>query len=191
MHHGAPDTRLPRLKALRALLSAYWLVILFVPIMYHLKECYPFSHFPMYSNLGEIWTLKLTDENNNVISTQNDFIGRPNSIRKLTWARVRQVIKERGLSSKTLRPTDWHEASQRTFKWLLQNHKPRPQIQSIKALRLWKMDMQLVSGKFQRTYTLLIEHPMPGHDYIPAADLTTVAPPIGSYMDEEPTTDNQ
>lgn len=157
-------------------IAAFGLVALAVPLKTKIKECYPFSNFPMYSSLEDVWTLQLTNEKNQPLSTQRDFSGDANSIRKLTTSRLRQVQRERNITTINLRPEDWHEAGRRTFQWLLENHEPKaPEAVEANALRLWRKEYTIQNGGFKGQYTLLIEYPMPGKNYTPSA--TAPSPP--------------
>jgi hypothetical protein len=143
-------------------LSSFWLILLFVPFMWKVKEWYPFSHFPMYSNLAEIWTLQMTDENNRTISTQGDFLGRPNSLRKLTTSRLRQVQKERNITLvKNVRLEDWAEAARRTMVWILERHQPQGVAAQAKAFRVWHLSFTSTAGEPTEERVLLYEHPNP------------------------------
>jgi hypothetical protein len=150
-------------ERLRPWLSRFILVILFVPFMEWKGECYPFSHFPMYSNLGDIWTLKLTDENDQYLSVQRQFSGKPNSIRKLNHGRLRQVQAERKISNvKDLGPAEWEEAGRRTLTWLLENHKPMGDAAKVKSLKLWREEYHLAKqGGIEKRRILVIDFPMP------------------------------
>jgi hypothetical protein len=162
-------------------IAAFGFVLLAVPLMTKIKECYPFSNFPMYSSLEDIWTLQLTNEKNQPLSTQRDFSGDANSIRKLTTSRLRQVQRERNITTVNLRPEDWHEAGRRTFQWLLENHQPRaPEAVDANALRLWRKEYVIQNGSFKGQYTLLIEYPMPGKSYTPSA---TAPNPPGAALE--------
>ena len=191
MKSPEPNALITRLRkrclpGMRRWIPAFWLVILAVPLMTKIKEWYPFSNFPMYSSLADIWTLQLTNEKNQTISSQRDFTGDANSIRKLTTARLRQVQKERNITTGMLKPEDWHEAGRRTLQWLVENHQPKaPQVVEANALRLWRKEYVLSDKNFNGRYTLLIEYPMPGKNYTPSA----IAPDPPGQTPELPSLD--
>jgi hypothetical protein len=144
-------------------LKSFGLVIFFVPFMSKVEEWYPFSHFPMYSNLAEIWTLQLTNEKDEPLSPQNDFTGRPNSIRKLTTARMRQVQAEWGISTVTAaesNPQAYAEAAKRTLTWLVETHPPKGRAAEATALKLWKISHSVEEGAAVKKRVLIYEHPM-------------------------------
>ncbi len=149
------------LKNRAQLLGTFGLVIVFVPLMSKLKECYPFSHFPMYSRLEQIHTLKLTDQDGNKISTQKQFAGGPNSIRKLATARARQVQKERKRSLVAdMTAEDWQEVTTRTLTWLLKNHPPREEAtKKAKSFKLWRVEYSTENGLKVTKDVFLGEHP--------------------------------
>ena len=148
-----------RLSVLKKWLATFILVIIFVPFMEWREECYPFSHFPMYSTLSGIWTLKLTDENGKYLSLQRQFTGGPNSLRKLTTARLRQVKIEKKYSKMTdLKDEDWSEACRRTMIWILENHKATGEAAKAKSLRMWREEYSSAGGKLTKKKIPLYEH---------------------------------
>jgi hypothetical protein len=147
----------------RLFLGSFWLVLIFVPFMSKIGEWYPFSHFPMYSRLDDIWTLVLTDENGSEISTQNSFEPRPNAIRKLTTSRLRDVRKEAGKRMSEISPggPEWKEAVNRTLTWLIANHKPKENLNRVKELQVWHVDYVVENNRAFKKRTLLHSVPMP------------------------------
>lgn len=181
-----------RHQTLLRYLGAFFLVILFVPILAipeknYLRgrvlpkhpECYPLSHFPMYSNLKNIWTYKLTNEKDEYLSAQREFKGRPNSIRKLFNGRQNQYMEEKGIKSPSgLKPEDWAEIGRRTFTWLLENHEPMGNAAKAKAFRLWKEEYKLVNKELRKNRILVVEFPAPPQaEPAPAAAPAPSAPP--------------
>lgn len=173
-------------------LGAFFLVILFVPILAIPEknflrgtvlpkdpECYPLSHFPMYSNLKNIWTYKLTNEKDEYLSAQREFKGRPNSIRKLFNGRQDQYMEEKNIKTPSrLKPEDWAEIGRRTFTWLLENHEPMGNAANAKAFRLWKEEYKLVDKKLEKKRILIVEFPAPTK--AAPAPATVPAPPAST-----------
>lgn len=145
-------------------LATFGLVLVFVPFMAKKKEWYPFSHFPMYSNLADIWTLKVTNEKDEPVSIQRELQGGPNSIRKLATARLREVQKEWGIkNTAALTPKAWAEAAKRTMEYLAANHPPRPNTKAAaaKALRVYRVEYGISGGEADKKDIFLFESPMP------------------------------
>jgi hypothetical protein len=155
-------------------IGTFGLVLVFMPFMSKREEWYPFSHFPMYSHLGEIWTLELTDENMVPVSIQKEFQPGPNSIRKLATTRLRDLQKERSIAStKQLVLDDWAEAGRRTLQFLFENHKVRKntRLAAAKTLKLFRVEYTLQNGKGIYNHVPILEFPNPQHD------ATAVPPP--------------
>jgi hypothetical protein len=147
----------------RAWLLTFGLVLVFVPLMSWIDDCYPFSDFPMYAKLVDAWSLELTDQNGVGVNQKKIFNEKCPAIRKLVSTRaskVRHEYQQASIDQMDLKY--WAIAAERTLEWILAHHTPRRATQrDITTLQIWRVSYRRRDGKAQVVRELLASRPAP------------------------------
>lgn len=143
----------PRVQ--RAIHHPLFLMWAFVVFSLGVKECYPFSHFPMYSNLASgSHYFYLADENDDPVSVKLGFGMAASSMKKMyhshltPMAGVRSEEAGKRIKASELGPEDQALAGEKLFDYLMPRGEKRRwwRENHPKTLRLIRVDIKR-SGK--------------------------------------------
>lgn len=158
---SSPGTRTsPAARTLLAGISGLWgriplkLCLATVLLCGWLQEWYPFSHFPMYSSLGDRTRyFYVTDEGDRPIPLADAFGVRAAFFKKLMEERQRSLWDEasRRLGSEADEEA-WLEVEREAGEWALEYIRERADAEMTGAERLilWRVDIALVEGELER-----------------------------------------
>ena len=158
----------PRIQ--RAVRHPLFFMWAFVAFSLAVKECYPFSHFPMYSNIAPgSHYYYLADENDEPVSIKLGFGMAASSMKKMYHSHLTPMAFERSeeagkqIKASELGPEDQALAGSKLFdylmprganrRWWRENHP--------ETLRLYRVDIRREGKELSEETRLIYERPMP------------------------------
>jgi hypothetical protein len=163
---------LRRIGAVHRIPFKLMLAVVFVSLL--LREFYPFSWFPMYSNFsGRTWYVYVTDERDQPLALRELFGVTTPFLKKAYYSNLRAARKsssEHTLRSNSEHPSPYsskpvlppeREAAIATLRFVTTEVKPRRAGAACVDLRLWKVDLARHDREITRERSLLGELPCP------------------------------
>lgn len=141
----------------------------FVVFSLSVKECYPFSHFPMYSNLASgSHYFYLADENDEPVSVKRGFGMAASSMKKMyhshltPMAEVRSEEAGKRIKASELGPEDQALAGEKLFDYLMPRGEKRRwwRENHPETLRLIRVDIKRRGKELSEVTHLIYERPI-------------------------------
>lgn len=123
-------------------------VFLFAVFSLTVRECYPFSNFPMYSkNSPRTWYLYLQDGEGNDIPVSKHFRITAPQIKKVYSAKRDQFLKENDLKNSELTSEHHRQLGEATLNYV---YTLAIDPKSIDSIRLIYVELEIEEGDFQK-----------------------------------------
>ena len=152
----------PRLAAVwqRLPFRAMLLVVLFLFIV---KERYPFSNFPMYSNVDEeADILYVTDQADAALPMDAVFRTGSGTAKKMYKKELSTISKAAGRKLETATPEDRAAAGRAVMATIVERIRPKAMPASVSQLRLYRKTFRLKDGRLAHLEPeRLVELPVP------------------------------
>jgi|GEM_PF-2766106 len=115
------------------------------------KECYPFSHFPMYSGIAPVQHYFYLEDpaTNEPVMTRPMFGISASAMKKTYHSHLHNIREVEDKSTKDLTPEDYSEAGSKLIDQLIEKGKTRDDWREaeIKRLRLMRVDIERTDTK--------------------------------------------
>ena len=141
----------------------FWEVGLMVLALWLIKEWYPFSHFPMYSDPDpEADYYFLADEHGDPIPMLTLFNTRTARAKKVYRSYLTNVAEAAGRKRYSATASDKEEAAVRTIRFLFEQARPEQRrLLRTRSLQWVCVDLRFEAGRLSRSRTLLAEWQIP------------------------------
>ncbi len=154
-HPIPPVCRIRAAWISRAAKARIWIFLVFCALCLGLGEQYPFSNFPMYSNMEDhTYLLYITDENGQPIPLMTAYGMRTSILKKFFHTEARKIAKKSGKSMSTMDPQAFEPAGQAAIGRILSYRNDlNPELHPWKEIHLVHLDIRLGAGGLNRTHT--------------------------------------